>query len=199
MAFLAARAKLWSTPMEVLEAALDLLGITEADLLCDLGCGDGPALFAAAHRGAKALGVEILADRAAATAEKVKEAGLEEKITVVAGNALDADLSKVTCCFLYLIERGLKTVFPMLQAAGSALDPEERKRPLRVVTCQYRIKDCGVEPVTVKRVYLKDKPDVMYLLHLYHIPRIEMKEIDAKTTEAGGAASSSSIEATGTK
>lgn len=159
---LAAREKLWSTPEEVVEAALNLLAVCPEDTLADLGCGAGGALFAAAKRGARAIGYEILEDRARTTREAVHASGLGDKVTVVTGNALDADLSKVNCLFLYLIERGLKTVLPMLQQAGSACSPPG----CRVVTVQYRIP--GRAPDRVARVYLKDRPEVMYLLHLYN-------------------------------
>lgn len=158
---LAAREKLWSTPDEVIDAALGLLNVSSGDVLADLGCGAGGALFASARRGARAIGYEILEDRARTTREAVAAAGLSDSVTVVAGNALEADLSDVNCLFLYLIERGLRTVLPMLQKAGSARSPPG----CRVVTVQYRIP--GIAPERVARVYLKERPEVMYLLHVY--------------------------------
>jgi SAM-dependent methyltransferase len=47
------------TPPELVEAMLDLAGVTRGDYLIDLGCGDGRIALAAARRGARALGVDI--------------------------------------------------------------------------------------------------------------------------------------------
>lgn len=185
---LAAREKLWSTPPEVVEAALDLLDLTPADVLADLGCGAGGALFAAAKRGARAQGWEILPDRAAATRDAVAAAGLSDRITVHTGNALDADVpgAGVTAVFLYLIERGLARVMPLLQAAAAALPGGI----LRVVTVQYRIR--GLAPARVARAYLSDRPEVMYLLHRYDIT-----PAGAGAVGAGAAAGASAGASTG--
>ncbi len=88
---LAPREKLWPAHPALVEAALDLLGVASpAHILGDFGCGDGPALFAAAARGARAVGWEIHAERAAALAGEVARRGLGASITVIAGNALEA-------------------------------------------------------------------------------------------------------------
>jgi len=47
------------TPPEVVERMLDLAGVTAADTVYDLGCGDGRIAIAAAQRGARAVGVDI--------------------------------------------------------------------------------------------------------------------------------------------
>lgn len=47
------------TPEELVEKMLDLAGVTEADYLIDLGCGDGRIPIAAGLRGARALGVDL--------------------------------------------------------------------------------------------------------------------------------------------
>ena len=47
------------TPPEVVERMLDLAGVTSADVVYDLGCGDGRVVIAAAKRGARGFGVDI--------------------------------------------------------------------------------------------------------------------------------------------
>jgi len=109
---------------------------------------------------------------------------------VHSGNALEADLGSVNKIFLYLIERGLSTVLPMLQHAGRALEP----RGCRVVTVMYRIK--GATPKRVVRVHLKDRPEVMYLLHLYEF---DGRGADASTgcadVDSGAAGAESRVDA----
>lgn len=159
---LAARAKLWSTPTEVIEAALDLLGVCASSHLADLGCGAGGALLAAAARGARATGYEVDGARAASTAAALAAApAAGGRASVIAGNALEADLAAagVSHVFLYLIERGLRAVLPQLRAAAAA------NPALRVVTVQYRVP--GLTPTRVARATLAARPEVLYLLHLY--------------------------------
>jgi precorrin-6B methylase 2 len=158
---LAARAKLWSTPTEVIEAALDLLGVCASSHLADLGCGAGGALLAAAARGARATGWEVDGGRAASTAAALAAAPAAGRASVIAGNALEADLAAagVSHVFLYLIERGLRAVLPQLRAAAAA------NPALRVVTVQYRVP--GLTPTRVARATLAARPEVLYLLHLY--------------------------------
>lgn len=148
---LAPRDKLWPAHPALVEAALDLLGVHGApSILGDFGCGDGPALFAAAARGARAIGWEIHAPRAAALAQEVAQRGLGGSITVVQGNALDAAFAgggeTPTHVFLYLIARGLRLMLPTLRQLA-ALQPSGT---LPVVTALYSIE--GLTPLEVRRV-----------------------------------------------
>ena len=54
---LAPRDTLWSTPGEGVAVACDLLRLTSADTVYDVGCGDGRFLVEAAKRGATCVGV----------------------------------------------------------------------------------------------------------------------------------------------
>ena len=47
------------TAEPVVEAMLDLAGVGPADVVYDLGCGDGRVVIAAAKRGARGVGVDI--------------------------------------------------------------------------------------------------------------------------------------------
>ena len=161
---LAPRDKLWPAHPLLVEAALDLLGLpaacTPETIVGDFGCGDGPALFAAAARGCRAIGWEIHGERAAQLAAEVTARGLGGSITVVEGNALDARFSgegdegseggeavpAPTHVFLYLIARGLRLMLPILRRLAS-LQPSAT---LPVVTALYQIE--GLTPVEVKKV-----------------------------------------------
>ena len=172
---LAPREKLWPAHPALVEAALDLLGVASpGHVLGDFGCGDGPALFAAAARGARAVGWEVHAERAAALAGEVARRGLGASITVVAGNALEARFEGETALgaeeaaagpgggagggagavaaplpthvYLYLIARGLRLMLPILWRVA-ARQPGGR---LRVVSALYAIE--GLVPLAVQRV-----------------------------------------------
>ena len=47
------------TRIAVVKKAFDSVGISEKDLLIDLGCGDGKIMHEASRRGAKAIGYEL--------------------------------------------------------------------------------------------------------------------------------------------
>lgn len=165
---LAPRKKLWSTPPAVAEAAADLLGLTPGDTLADFGCGDAVALIAAASRvRCRAVGWEIDGPRAAKASARVAELGLTELVSVHAGNALDADPTGVTAVFLYLIDRGLRMVLPLLSRIAATLPPDpDGRRLLRVATVLYRL-PAPLAPIEVRHVELS--PLVRFPLFLYHL------------------------------
>ena len=159
---LAPRKKLWSSPPQVAKAACDLLGLEPGDVLADFGCGDAVALVTAAgHVGCRAIGWEIDSPRAAAASARVAELGLSDLVKIHAGNALEADPTGITSVFLYLIERGLRMVLPLLGRIAAALPAST---PLRVVTVLYRL-PVPLVPTEIRHVQLST--DVRFPLFLY--------------------------------
>lgn len=80
------------TPDDVIDAMLELLRLTPDDRLADLGCGDGRILIAAARQyGCSGVGVEIDPDKAVEAKVRVNEAGLDDRITIITGDALAFD------------------------------------------------------------------------------------------------------------
>ena len=124
---LAPRKKLWSTPSEVIDRALELLNPKEGDVVYDIGAGDGRFLLrAACTSSARCVGVEIDDVRGNEALEAIKEAGYgPEKCELIIGNALEQDYTSGTLFFLYLIPRGLRIILPYLQGL---------KKQIRVVT-----------------------------------------------------------------
>ncbi len=93
------------TPHGLLEALLAQMDLSQSDTLMDLGCGDGRILIAAAKTfGCKAIGYErnqVLAD----TARKAAiDAGVDDLVTIKAGDAMSAPLDQATMLFLFLPE-----------------------------------------------------------------------------------------------
>lgn len=160
---LAPRDKLWSAPDPVVARALSLLSLNESDTLADYGCGDGPALlFAAREYNCKCVGYEIHAERAAKLQDIVgKDPNLASKIRVLQGNALEAKHDDgVTAVYLYLIERGLQLILPLLRRLS-----ERAGGTLRVVTVLYSFP--GLPPVRTERVTVSEL--VRTPIYLYHI------------------------------
>lgn len=92
------------TPPEVVERMLDLAGVTSSDVVYDLGCGDGRIAIAAAKRGARAVGVDIEAHWVEESRKNAAAAGVAERTSFEAQDALLADLSPATVVMLYLVE-----------------------------------------------------------------------------------------------
>ena len=174
MTMLAPRKKLWSTPAAVADAAVSLLAVTPDDVIADFGCGDGVALIAAAQRvRCRAVGWEIDAPRAAQASAHIAELGLSDHVTIHAGNALEARPCGVTVVFLYLIERGLRMLLPLLARIASDLPG-----PLRILTVLYRL-PAPLVPTEVHHVQLG--PLVRFPLYLY---RLSPAELEAAVTPA---------------
>ncbi|KAJ1460136.1 S-adenosyl-L-methionine-dependent methyltransferase [Pelagophyceae sp. CCMP2097] len=105
------------TPAEAVQAAVDMLGVHSADVVFDLGCGDGSFIVAAARRGATCIGVELEARFAEKASDAVAAAGLSACATIVCGDAMEADVSSATKIFVYLVPAGLAKMAPKLDAA----------------------------------------------------------------------------------
>jgi uncharacterized protein (TIGR03000 family) len=92
------------TMKEIAAEMVVLAQITPDDVVYEPGCGDARITIAAVRAGArKGVGIEIDPDRAAEARANVKAAGLEDRIEIRQGDALDIkDLSNATIVFLYM-------------------------------------------------------------------------------------------------
>ncbi|KAJ8609702.1 hypothetical protein CTAYLR_008441 [Chrysophaeum taylorii] len=102
------------TPLTAVSAALDLLRISPADLLYDVGCGDGRVVGEAARRGARCVGVEL--DRKRADAARANVAAFSNLAEIRCEDASVLDFADATAIFVYLVPRGLRTLKPTLEA-----------------------------------------------------------------------------------
>ena len=140
---LAPRKKLWSTPVEVIDKALELLSPGAEDMVFDIGAGDGRFLIQASlTTEARCVGVEIDEARGQEAIAAIAAAGLAaDKCNLIIGNALEQDYSSGTLFFLYLIPRGLRIILPYLQNLG---------KKIRVVTYMSPFPEEVVPTQTVK-------------------------------------------------
>ena len=96
------------TSAEMVEKMLTMAQVTPADLVVDLGSGDGRTVIAAAKRGARALGVEYNNDLVEFSRVRAREAGVADKATFVQGDMFEADISKATVLALFLLPANLE-------------------------------------------------------------------------------------------
>jgi SAM-dependent methyltransferase len=92
------------TPDAMVAQMLRAAKVTSADLVYDLGSGDGKIPIAAAKTfGAKAIGIEYNPDLAAFARRNVERAGVADRATIITGDIFKEDFSKATVVTLYLL------------------------------------------------------------------------------------------------
>jgi protein-L-isoaspartate O-methyltransferase len=85
---------------------LELAAVGPSDLVCDLGCGDGRVLLAAARDfGARGLGFELRPELVELARKNIRDAGLEHRVDIHAGDLFDADFHRATVVILFLGNR----------------------------------------------------------------------------------------------
>ena len=103
------------TPQEVVDRMLQLAAVTKADLVYDLGCGDGRIPITAAKvYGARGVGVDIDPQRIAEANENAKRAGVTHLVTFKLQDALATDVSEATVVTLYLLSASNLKLRPIL-------------------------------------------------------------------------------------
>jgi len=101
------------TPEEEVGCFFDLAPLSAADIVYDLGSGDGRLLFAALEKGAgKAVGIELNPWLVAKAREKARETGWQDKVTFLESDIMTVNLSAATVVLCYLFttaSRALKS------------------------------------------------------------------------------------------
>jgi SAM-dependent methyltransferase len=131
------------TPTEVVDRMLELAGVTEGDVVYDVGSGDGRIVLAAARKyGARGVGIELDARLVALARAHARLEGLDRLVTFIHQDALSVDLSPATVVTLYLGNEANLLFRPKLW--------RELRPGSRVVSHQYHMGDW--RPARVVRV-----------------------------------------------
>lgn len=137
------------TPMNVVDAMLQLGGVGPGDFLIDLGSGDGRIPIRAATRfGTRGIGVEIEDHLVGLARIEAQKQNVQDKVTFEVRDLFDADLSRATVVTAYL--------YP---AVNQRLRPRlfEQLRPgTRIVTHDFDFGDW--RPDRKLTVDVPDKP-----------------------------------------
>ena len=103
------------TPQDVVDRMLALAGVTKADYVVDLGCGDGRIPVTAAKKyGARGLGVDIDPVRIAEANANAKAAGVQHLVTFKLQDALKTDVSDATVVTTFLLSASNLRLRPLL-------------------------------------------------------------------------------------
>ena len=142
------------SPDSVVEAMLDLAGVTAGDVVYDLGSGDGRIVIAAARdREARGVGIELDPDLVELSERNAREAGVEDRVRFERGDLFEADFSEATVVALYL--------YPKVNARLRPLLARQLAPGARVVSHRYEIR--GWHPVA--RIKVQGRP-----IFLYRVP-----------------------------
>jgi SAM-dependent methyltransferase len=128
-----------STPYEVVAEMLDIAKVGPADVVYDLGCGDGRIVIAAAQRfGARGVGIDIDPRRVADATAAALSAGVADRVRFLRQDLFETDFSEASVVTLYL--------FPELNAR---LKPRllSLKPGTRIVSHDFGIGDWPPERV----------------------------------------------------
>ena len=103
------------TPQDVVDRMLELAGVTENDVVYDLGCGDGRIVITAARRfGARGVGIDIDPRRIAESNANAAQAGVQHLVRFVEQDAMTVDVSEATVVTLYLLSSSNVKLRPLL-------------------------------------------------------------------------------------
>ncbi len=94
------------TPHEVVAEILRLADVGKADVLYDLGCGDGRIVVTAAKKyGCRGIGIDIDPERIQDSQKNAAKEGVEDKVRFIESDLFDADISEASVVTLYLLSR----------------------------------------------------------------------------------------------
>ena len=145
------------TPQFVVEKMLEAGRVKPGDTVYDLGSGDGRIVITAAQKyGAKAVGVELRPDLCDKARERVKELGLEDKVSIVQGSALHVNLSAADVVTMYFLTSSNERLRPSLE--------HWLKPGSRVVSNQFPIR--GWKPTETVRVKAGSMEHTIYVYEL---------------------------------
>jgi tRNA A58 N-methylase Trm61 len=122
------------SPDSVVDAMLKLAKVTAADVVYDLGSGDGRIPITAARvYGARGVGIEIDRIRILEATDNMRKAGVSDRVRFVQGDLFEADISEATVVTLFLLTRLNQQLMPKLK--------RELRPGTRVVSHQFRMDD----------------------------------------------------------
>lgn len=146
------------TPPAVVDRMLELAGLTNRDVLYDIGCGDGRIVITAARRyGARGVGLDIDKAMIEDSERNAAAAGVSDRVRFIAMDATKADISEATVVSLYLLPESNALMRPLLEAQ---LRPKSR-----VVCHNYTIP--GWEAKQVQALTMDDEDGAKHHIYLY--------------------------------
>jgi SAM-dependent methyltransferase len=150
------------TTEEAVQAMLKLADVKKADIVYDLGCGDGRIVIAAAKNfGARGVGIDINPVRIAEAKENAKKAGVENLVRFEEKDLFQADIHEATVVTLFLLSAVNLRLRPKLL--------DELKPGTRIVSNTFDMGDW--KPEKESTVGSDDAGFLSHKLYFWIIPR----------------------------
>jgi SAM-dependent methyltransferase len=122
------------SPDSVVDAMLELAHVTSADVVYDLGSGDGRIPIAAAQKyGARGVGIEIDPLRIRDANDNLRKAGVGNRVLFLNQDLFEADINPATVVTLFLLPRLNLQLMPKLK--------HELRPGSRIVSHQFHMGD----------------------------------------------------------
>jgi len=122
------------SPDSVVEAMLKLARVTAADVVYDLGSGDGRIpIRAATEYGARGVGIEIDPIRIREANDNLAKAGVRDRVRFIQQDLFEADIREATVVTLFLLTRLNQQLMPKLK--------RELRPGTRIVSHQFQMDD----------------------------------------------------------
>jgi uncharacterized protein (TIGR03000 family) len=164
------------TPPDIVQEMLKLAKVTPDDVVFEPGCGDARIVSAAVKAGAKkGVGIDLDPERITEAKETVKKEGVEGKVELRLGDALDIkDLDTASVVFLYMGNEFDLLIRPNLW--------RQLKVGSRVVSHRFLMGDW--KPDQTVKVTGQDGDE--YLVHLWTVTEAVKKRADEAKKPAEG-------------
>src|SRR5262245_9023610 len=128
------------TPDNVVDRMLGLAHVTAADVVFDLGSGDGRIPIAAAKKyGARGVGIEIDDQLVRVSRENAIKAGVADRVTFIQGDLFQADISQASVVTLFLLPSMNIQLIPKFR--------RELRHGARIVSHHFAMGDAWVPDV----------------------------------------------------
>ena len=126
--------KFVASPDSVVDAMLELAHVTAADVVYDLGSGDGRIPIAAAQKyGARGVGIDIDPIRVREANDRLGKAGVGDRVRFVNQDLFEANIAEATVVTLFLLPRLNVRLLPKLK--------RELRPGARIVSHQFDMGD----------------------------------------------------------
>lgn len=149
------------TPLAVADKMLEIAKVLPGERVYDLGSGDGRIVIRAAQKfDALGVGIELHPDLCRLARNRVREAGLAGKVTIIEGSFFDQDLSRADVVIIYLDPRAMSRVGPLVE--------KHLRHGMRVVALESEIPGWQAASVTKAQ---DSESGRTYQIFLYEVSR----------------------------
>jgi ribosomal protein L11 methylase PrmA len=147
------------SPPEVVAKMLELARVGKADVVYDLGCGDGRVVVTAAKKyGARGVGIEMDPGLVRQARKEARRQGVQGLVTIQEGDLFQTDLGGATVIALYLLPRLNAKLLPKLKGLKAGTRIVSHAFPLEGIRADKVADFRSADGLTEHTVYLYVAP-----------------------------------------